>query len=121
VDAAQLPWTTLGSTNAALIIMAQNLSWFPRGDSHEALALLRSVLHNGYYTSEVQSAGSAEVSIGGRTFARDSFRLKKRGVPMTERVYARIENNYVLEFLLIAPGDEELDRLEKTLATIHFN
>lgn len=123
-DAASLTDGTMTPTNATFSILAQNVSYLPQMESgRNVLATWLGAFETIQHPDEgnIQGEGPKEVSVGGREFYRDTFRVQPHGVPVVRRLYARIERGYALMFVLIAPNDAELDRVEMILATAHFN
>jgi hypothetical protein len=68
----------------------------------------------------VRADGPSEVSVGGRKFYNDTFRRNIKTKQVSERIYARVDGGYALIFVLSAPTDGELDKLEQLMTSVRF-
>jgi hypothetical protein len=129
-NAATLTDGTLTPTNATLSVLSMYQAHFEDEgrpyDGRLPLAMLAGTMDilqqpKSGDSADMEQTGPSEVVLGGRKFYRDTLRLTKRGVPLIRRFYGRIENEHSLIFVLLAPNDADLDRLEQILATTRFS
>ncbi len=123
-DVASLTDGTMTPTNMTFSMLAQNVSFLPQmASGRNVLATWLGAFEITQHPNEgdIRGEGPREVSVGGRAFYWDTFHTESHGVPVVRRLYARVEQGYALTFVLIAPTDAELERVEKILATARFN
>jgi hypothetical protein len=124
VDANCLTDGTMAPTNTTFTILAQNVSFLPDVNSGKnvlGMWLNISEIAGPSHGDQIYPQGPKEVSVGGRSFYCDTFKVNHGDVSMQRRFYARVEHGEALVFVLLAPTDGEMSRLEQILATTHFN
>jgi hypothetical protein len=115
--------TALGTTNCAFSVLGQYVTPFEEiHTGKDYLGMLVGVFAILQAPNqEFRSAGPSEVPVGGRKFYRDTFRRNMKTVQVSQRIYARVEAGYALIFVLTAPTESELDKLEQIMTTAQFH
>ena len=115
--------TALGATNRAFSVLGQYVTPFEEiHTGKDYLGMLGGMFGILQAPNQnLRNVGPSEVLLGGRKFYRDTFRRTVRTTPVSQRIYARVETGYALIFVLTAPTESELDRLEQIMTAAQFH
>jgi hypothetical protein len=118
--------TALATTNVAFTVFGHNVQ--PLNEIHtgkDYLGFLAGVFATlARSDHDLHMSGPSEINISGRKFYHVTFqrtaRAKQASGPVFERIYTRVEGGYALVFVLSAPTEGELNKLEQVLAAVRF-
>jgi hypothetical protein len=116
--------TALGTTNLSFSVFGQNVQFLEEiHTGKDYLGMLAGIFEITTLPNhdDLTNTGPSEVLVGGRKFYHDTFRRNMKTTYVRQRIYSRVDNGYALIFVLTAPTEGDLDKLEQIMATVQFH